>query len=189
MIERRKRWDPEREVRTEFEKEKFDVSDVVGIEPIEYVKARRDKLGDGRDSLHSPRIIRYRNLTFNNKLTKQQLVKISREIVSSWRITIDYVFERYLVYKYMAKPLVVLDLVERRICTTKQMIVKYGESHCQQQASILLRILLKNGQASFKRVTVTSNPYRLGYTKEDREITFKAINIILGDHEKVKKQL
>jgi hypothetical protein len=75
--------------------------------------------------------------------------------------------------------MIILDLLEKKICTTKGILEEYGERFCQQQASILMRLLKKHKQANFKRVTVTVNPYRIGTSVEDRKITYKAIEHLL----------
>jgi hypothetical protein len=155
---------------------------LVEVVPIEYHRARTENLGHGVISHHSPRIIRYRDLSFDNNLTKQKLDQIVARTKVQKRVLVIQNFDRYLTYQYANKPTIVLDLLERKILTTKTAIETCGERNCQQQASILMRLLQEHGYANFRRLTVTANPERLGYTKEDRDITFKALNRLLGGH-------
>jgi hypothetical protein len=155
---------------------------LVEVVPIEYHKARTDNLGHGAPVHHSPRIIRYRDLNFDNNLTKQKLDQIVARTKMQRRVLVTQSFDRYLTYQYANKPAIVLDLLERKILTTKTAIETCGERSCQQQASILMRLLKEHGHANFKRVTVTANPDRIGHTKEDREITFKALHSLLGEN-------
>ena len=151
--------------------------DLVEVIPIEYCNARKDKK---TQSVHSPRIIRYRDLSFNPHLTQKQLEKIIRETKMKEKASAHNNPDRYLFYQYGNMPMIILDLVDRKICTTIGIMKEYGESACQQQASILMRLLRQHGQANFKRVTVTANPYRLGSTKEDRDITYRALESLLN---------
>jgi hypothetical protein len=149
--------------------------DLVGVVPIEFHKAWIDK----KKSVHSPRIMRYRDLSFNPHLTQKQLEEIIKKTKMKKKASVHNNSERYLIYQYGGMPTIILDLFNRKICTKNDIIKKFGESACQQQASILLRLLKQHHHANFKRVTVTVNPYRLGMTKEDRDISYKAIESLL----------
>ncbi len=150
--------------------------DLVEVVPIEYHKARIDKK---TRSVHSPRIIRYRHLSFNPHLTLKELEEIIKKTKMKKKVSVHNNPDRFLFYQYVGMPTIILDLVDRKICSTKDIIKKFGESACQQQASILMRLLKQHRHANFKRVTVTANPYRLGMTKEDRDISYKAIESLL----------
>ena len=89
--------------------------------------------------------------------------------------------DRFIRYQYDGKPLIILDLLDRTIKTTKGTLDFYGERACQQQASILLRLLRSHKYAHFKQVSITVNPNRIGKTAKDREITFKAIKYLFND--------
>jgi histidinol phosphatase-like PHP family hydrolase len=155
---------------------------LVEVVPIEYHKARIDELGYGVTSHHNPRIIRYRDFSFDPHLTKEKLEQIVAKTHMKRRVLVIQHFDRFLSYQYANKPTIILDLLEGKVFTTKRAVDIHGESKCQQQASILMRLLKQHGHAMFRRVTVTANPYRIGYTKEDRDITFKALHRLLGDN-------
>jgi hypothetical protein len=160
------------------------IEDIVPIEPIEYQRARVEKKFYPLNyTIHNPRIIRYRDFSFNINLTETILTKIVTKTNMSKNVKVNCFKDRYLFYRYSDKPAIILDLVERKVCTSKKMIKEYGESVCQQQASILMRLLKQHGHASFRRVTVTANPDRIGSTKEDREITFKALQKLMEDYD------
>jgi hypothetical protein len=170
--------------------------DFVEIVPIEYHRARKEYSGHpnycGRPArypsmrVHSPRIIRYRDISFNPNLTRKDLEKVVSETNMQEKAYVDNNPDRYLFYRYGNRPLVIFDRLEKKICTTAGELKKFGERACQQQGSILLRLLKEHGHANFKRVTITANPWRIGYTKEDREITFRALHYLFGDNTKKK---
>lgn len=158
--------------------------ELVEVAPIEYHRGYREQ--DDRyqiDRWHNPRIIRYRDLSFNPRLTQKELETIVAKTRMKKEVSVNSEQDRYIFYKYGKKPMIILDLVERKICTTNEALKENGERTCQQQASILMRLLMRYGHARFSRVTVTANPYRMGKTKEDRDITFQALHYLFGDYE------
>lgn len=163
--------------------------DLVEVVPIEYQKGRREVQAGRMVTWHNPRIIRYRELSFNPHLNQKDLEKIIAKTKMKKKASAQKNSDRYLFYQYGKKPMIILDLVERIICTTKEILEEHGERACQQQASILMRLLKEHGHANFNRVTVTANPYRIGRTKDDRDITFKALHYLFGDYEKEKVEL
>ena len=59
-----------------------------------------------------------------------------------------------------------------KVKTTKGTIEHFGLEQCEQQASIVLKILQKYGYANFKRITLST--WRLGDTREERERNIQA---------------
>jgi hypothetical protein len=165
---------------------KNSVIELVDVEPVEYHNARKDfrenPVFNSHCRIHNARIIRYRNLSFSPNLTQKDIEFVIEHTRMKKRASVHNNPDRYLFYQYGdSKPLIILDMLERKICTTKGKLKEYGERICQQQASIVLRLLKKYKFANFKRVSVTANPWRIGRTKEDREITFKALNRLFGE--------
>jgi hypothetical protein len=161
--------------------------DLVELVPIEYHKGRHEVQASGMVTWHNPRIIRYRDISFNSRLTQKDLEKIIGKTNVRKKVSVKKNRNRYLLYQYGNKPTIILDVVKRKIFTTKETLEKHGESTCQQQASILMRLLKEHKHVSFRRVSVTANPDRIGYTNEDRDITFNALHHLFGDYSRKEK--
>jgi hypothetical protein len=154
---------------------------LVEITPIEYQAARIEFRRTTRTTTrHNPRVIRYRDFRLDYQLSKGKLEEIITKIRISRSVSISG-DERYINYRYTGKPVVIIDRIAEKLLTTTEDLEKYGERACQQSCSILMRILQKHRYASFKRISVTVDQYRMGKTKEDREITFRAIEYLVGN--------
>lgn len=147
--------------------------DLVIIEPIEY----RLRMGKYRN----PRIIRYRSLGFSPNLTQAILNRIIEQTKLKKKTSALQNPDRYLFYEYGNQPIIVLDLLERTINTTTGTLKHWGMRKCQQQASILLRLLRKHHQAYFIQRSITCDPGDMGRTAEDREVTFQALHDLFND--------
>ena len=141
------------------------------IEPIEY-QIRKEK---GRN----PRIIRYRNLSFSLHLTQEIMNRIIKATKMKKNAVALNSGDQFVIYQYEGKPPVILDLLNQRVSTTKKALRQFGMRVCQQQASIVMRLLKKHGYAKFRRISVTVNTYRIGKNREDRKLTYKAIEDLL----------
>ena len=146
---------------------------LIEIEPVEY----QYKLPGNRN----PRILRYRGLSFSQNITQTILRRIISRTKMKKKASAQQNPDRYIFYEYDRKPQIILDLLNRSIHVTEGTLKKHGMRACQQQASILLRLLKRYGYANFRRISVTANPYRIGRTSEDREITFQALKRLFND--------
>jgi len=133
-----------------------DKIDLVKIEPIEY-----------RPSDKYPRIIWYRNLSFDKDLTQRKLDIIKKKLILQRNISISCNPNQFLMWQYEGGPMIILDLKEGTINTTKGTVEHFGIGTCQQAASTLLRILRKYRHAKFKQVGIST--YRIGETPQRRK--------------------
>lgn len=122
----------------------------------------------------SPRIIRFRNIKYSKRLDQDKLERIVREIHTRRRVKINRDAKHHLFWLYADQPLIILNLINNKIGTTEKTLKFYGKRKCQIQASIVLKVLKKYGLVSFRRVSLTVNPGRIGHTRKDRQITYNA---------------
>jgi hypothetical protein len=122
----------------------------------------------------SPRIIRFRNIKYSKRLDPDKLERIVREIHTRRRVKIDRDSKHHLFWLYANQPLIILDLISNKIGTTEKTLKFYRNRKCQIQASIVLKVLKRYGLVSFRRVSLTVNPGRIGHTRKDRQITYNA---------------
>jgi hypothetical protein len=179
----------------------------VEIMPIEYCFVRQQKveatepMPDGTTALigishirKNPRLQIYWGYTFSPNLTQEIFDRIVRDFENKDKIKIQNNPDRFIVYQFAGKPKIYLDKLTKRIYVTRGTLNHYSKQHCQQQASYVLRILKGTGKqretrpayASFKRISVTCNPKRIGRTKEEREIYFEAVMDLFNDKPKVR---
>ena len=149
---------------------------LVKIDPIEY-QYRRSEIRK------SPRILRYRDLSFSPHLTRAILNRIIKNTKMKKKAMAHQNPDRYIFYEYNQKPQIILDMLERTINVSEGTLKKHGLRACQQQASILMRLLKKHRYAHFKRVSITANPSRIGRTREDRAVTFRALKNLFNDEQ------
>ena len=151
---------------------------LVKVEPIEY----HYKMKGNRN----PRIIRYRRLSFSSHITQVVMDRIIQKTKMKKKALAQQDPYQFIFYKYGNKPQIILDLLNETINVSEGTLKKHGMRTCQQQASLLLRLLKEHKYAHFKRISVTANPMRIGKTPEDREITFQAIKRLFNDPMKHK---
>jgi hypothetical protein len=159
-------------------KKKTENLELAEIQPIEYqFKMPKYK---------NPRILRYRGLSFSPNLTQTILNRIIAKTRMKKKASAHQNPDRYIFYQYGQEPQIILDMLEHKIFVTKGTFKRFGERKCQQQASILMRLLKKHDYAHFKRISITLNPSRFGKTPEDREITCRALRYLLNDSASLK---
>jgi hypothetical protein len=74
------------------------IDSLVEVIPIEYNRARTDNLRNCVILHHSPRIIRYRDLTFDNNLTKEKIDLILARTKVRKKVTVIQDFDRFLSF-------------------------------------------------------------------------------------------
>jgi hypothetical protein len=154
-------------------KKKTENLELVEIQPIEYqFKMPKHK---------NPRILRYRELSFTPNLTQAILNRIIAKTRMKKKASAHQNPDRYIFYQYGQEPQIILDMLTRKILVTKGTFEQFGERKCQQQASILMRILKEHGYAHFTRKSVTVNPNKIGKTAEDRKTTYRACKYLFND--------
>jgi len=160
--------------------------ELVEIMPIEYhFKVPKNK---------HPRLQIYWDYSFSPNLTQAIFNRIIKDFKQKDKIKIQNNSDRFIVYQFARKPQIYLDKLTNKICVRRGTLNHYSKQHCQQQGSYVLRILkgtkkqreTRPAYASFKRISVTCNPYRIGRTKEEREIYFEAVMDLFNDKPKVR---
>lgn len=144
---------------------------LIEIEPVEY----QIKVGPRRN----PRIIRYRKREpYLRKVTLEILKEIIDETPMQKKVNLKTYSSTKVAYKYGSKPELLFDLETYKIFVTPETFNQHGERSCQQQASILMRLLKKFYCIYFVRKSVTLNPNRIGKTPTDRKITYNAFEYL-----------
>jgi len=160
-------------------------AELVEIMPIEYqFKAPRNK---------HPRLQIYWDYSFSSNLTQAILNRIVKDFKQKDKIKIQNNSDRFVVYQFAGKPQIYLDKLTKKIYVTRGTLNHYSKHHCQQQASYILRILkgtkkqreTRPAYASFKRISVTCNPDRIGRTAKEREMYCEAVRDLFNDKPKV----
>ena len=169
--------------------------ELVEIMPIEYCPEYRifDKRV-GRIVTKNPRLQIYWGYSFSPNLTQAIFDRIVKDFKQKDKIKIQNNSDRFIAYQFAGKPQIYLDKLTNKIYVTRGTLNHYSKQHCQQQGSYVLRILkgtkkqreTRPAYASFKRISVTCNPYRIGRTKEEREIYFEAVMDLFNDKPKVR---
>jgi len=176
---------------------------LVEVMPIEYRQAslqrkiKKMPSGTPKSINHvrkNPRLQIYWDYTFSSNLTQAIFNRIVKDFKQKTKITIQNNPDRFIVYQFTGKPKIYLDKLTKKIYVTRGTLNYYSRQHCQQQASYVLRILkgtkkqreTRPAYASFKRTSVTCNPDRIGRTKEQREIYFKAVADLFNDNSKIR---
>lgn len=147
---------------------------LIKIVPIEYQKTTKYK-----DRRHYPRIIIFTDIKLNPNLTQEKFDEILSKVPLKKKARGIANPKHYIFYNYGNEPMVILDLVTGEVFTTKTIIEYYGITKPQIQASIILKILKRFNQASFKRKVLST--YRLGTDKEAIEQIFNAYIRLIGE--------
>lgn len=141
------------------------------IKPIEY-----------RPSMKYPQIVWYRDLIIDKDLTQKELNAIKKKVHLKKEVTIQNNPSVYLTWQYEDRPQLYLLKEDGKIYVSEGTLKEFGIGQCQQEASILLRILRKYKHASFKQVVLST--YRLGDTPDQRERLLEAFNRLNAPKEK-----
>lgn len=155
------------------EYDKIDESDLVEVVPIEYAGKWYKK--------KPPRIYRYRNIEWHliEHCTQEGLDNMiqsmnKKEPISAKRIG------QFISYRYGNRAEIILDTHSKKLYVTKSTFDRHGERQCQHQASFVMRVL-KYHFVLFKRIQFELDPYRVGKTPEDRQISINAIKHLFND--------
>ena len=170
-------------------------TELVEIMPIEYsfMPTYFSKRA-GRRKTKNPRLQIPWDYTFSQHLTQEIFNKLVANFEHKSKIHIQSDSDRFIVYQYEGKPKIYLDKLTNKMLVTRGTMNHYSKQHCQQQASFILRILKgskkdrlrRPAYASFKRISVTCDPYRIGRTKEERQIYFEAVMDLFNDKPKAR---
>ena len=157
----------------------------IEIMPIEYhLKVQRKR---------HPRLQIYWDYSFSSKLTQSIMDRVVRQTNMKKRVSVQNNPDQFILWKYPGKPQICLDKLLRKVFVSRETLEHFGRKSCQQQASLVLRILKGTkkhavGLANFKRISATFNPYRIGRTAKEREITFQAVHDLFNDKLKSKEE-
>jgi hypothetical protein len=156
---------------------------LVEIMPIEYHKARlqldRKK---GKVLRKAPRLLIYWDFTVDPGLSQEKMEKMIHDVHMKKKAVVLENPDERIEYKYDREPnIIFLKKYPNKVFTTKAILDEYGEGKCQQQASIVMRMLRKYGYATFKQTSATFDPKRVGRTPEERKIVVKAMKNLFGD--------
>lgn len=152
------------------------------IMPIEYhLKVPKKK---------NPRLQIYWDYSFSPNLSQNVMDWIVQHTRKKKRVSVQ-VLDELVLWHYPGKPQICLNKLTRKVFVSKKTLKQFGRKSCQQQASLVLRILKGTkkhpiGLANFKRISATFNPYRIGKTAKEREITFQAAHDLFNDRLKDK---
>jgi len=122
-----------------------------------------------------PRLITYFGFKFSKRLTQEIIKAIIEDLETEKEVTVVQNPNGLLVWQYEGKPLIAIDKNNNRIFTTQGAINYYGIDDCQKQAAYVLQILRKYGFAKFTGYVIKYEPYRLGGTPKERELTRQAL--------------
>lgn len=164
---------------------------LVEVMPIEYTHKRR--FYDRRLRRYvakNPRLQISWGYTFSPNLTQEILNTLVANFEHKDKINIQSNSDRFVIYHFERKPKIYLDKVANKMYVTRRTMKRYSRQHCQQQASLVLRILKgsekdrrrRPAYANFKRISVTCNPKRIGRTREERQIYFEAVIDLFNDN-------
>jgi hypothetical protein len=160
--------------------------ELIEIMPIEYHR----KVPKHRH----PRLQIYWDYSFSPNLTKAIVEGVVRKLKNKERISIQSNSDRYILWRYGTnKPQICLDNLNGKVCVSTGTLKRYSLKSCQHQASLVLRILKGTkkhpiGLANFRRISATFDPYRIGRTAKEREITFQAAHDLFNDRFKGKEE-
>jgi hypothetical protein len=141
---------------------------LVKIIPIEYQKHNK-----------YPRIVIFNNVKVNPDLTQQQFDEILQKANLKKKARGICNPHHYIFYNYSDEPMVVIDVETGEVFTTKTIIEYYGIRKAQIQASIILKILKRFGQAKFTRRILST--YRLGKDPETiKQIVEAYMDLVSG---------
>jgi hypothetical protein len=165
---------------------------LVEVMPIEYCP--RHRVFD-RSRLKvrtkNPRLQIYWGYSLLPNLTEEIVKVIISHLKHKKYISIEPQPDGSIVWCYSGKPPIYLSRPEGKVFVSRGTLKRFGRKSCQQQASEVLRILKGTKKqpwhyASFKRISVTCDPERIGRTKEDRQIYFEAVMDLFNDKPKVR---
>jgi len=152
-------------------------AELVEIMPIEYhLKARKKR---------HPRLQIYWDYSFSSSLTQDNMDWIMKHTRMKKRVSVQ-VLDELVLWQHPGKPQICLNKLLRKAFVSRETLEHFGRKSCQQQASLVLRILKGTkkhpvGLANFKRISATFNPYRVGRTAKERKITFQAAHDLFND--------
>jgi hypothetical protein len=147
---------------------------LVKIEPIEYQR----KMPKGKHS----RILTYWGFSFSPHITQNDLDRIVRMLRTKQKVAALNNPDELIFWQYSGAPLIILNKLRQSIFTIEKDFKRFAERTCQQQASLVLRVLKKHGLAQFRRNSLTVNPKKFGRNSGEREQTFQAIRYLVQRH-------
>jgi len=128
-----------------------------------------------------PRLITYFGFKFSPRLTQETIKAIVDDLETEKEVTVMQNPNGLLVWQYEGKPLIAIDKNSNRIFTVQEAINYYGIDDCQKQAAYVLQILRKYGFTKFTGYVIKYEPYRLGRTPKERELTRQALERLAKD--------
>jgi hypothetical protein len=114
-----------------------------------------------------PRIVIPVEIEFNENLTQEQMDFIAKNIKLKKEFKAISNPDNFIFCQYGEEPLIILDLNDNQILTTRTVIEHYGIKRVQQQASIILNYLKKYGLVKFRTRTISM--HKLGTIEEMKE--------------------
>jgi hypothetical protein len=147
------------------------MKELVKITPIEF------QLRTAEKGKH-PRIIVYRNIQFSRRLDQDILNKVTHHLVTQEKIETG-VSESFLTWYYFGKPEMWIDTINNELLAIPSIGFRFANyEYCQQQATILLKVLKKFYLARYRTCSITYNPDKMGRTSEELEESLKVIRYI-----------
>ena len=128
-----------------------------------------------------PRLITYFGFKFSKRLTQEVIEAIIEDLETEKEVSVMQNPNGLLVWQYEGKPPIAIDKNNNRIFTTQRAINYYGIDDCQKQAAYVLQILRKYGFAKFTGFIIKYEPYLLGRTPQERELTRQALERLAKD--------
>ena len=166
---------------------------LVEVMPVEYCPSYYvfDKR-IGKRVVKNPRLQIYWCYSFSGNLTKKMLEERISLFKNKKGISIKEISDRYILWQYVDKPQIWLDRAKEKVYVSKETLKVFGRKQCRQQASLVLRILKGTFRdtehyATFRRISVTCNPNRIGCTKGEREIYFQAVRELFSRRRVIKR--
>jgi hypothetical protein len=114
-----------------------------------------------------PRIVIPVEIEFSEDLTQEEMDFIAKNIKLKKEFKAISNPDNFIFCQYGEEPLIILDLNDNQILTTRTVIEHYGIKRVQQQASIILNYLKKYGLVKFRTRTISM--HKLGTIEEMKE--------------------
>jgi hypothetical protein len=140
-------------------------SEFIEIQPFEY------QLMKGR----YPRIVTYFGFKLSPALTQEVIENIIRDLQTQKKISVGTNPNGMLMWEYKGKPPIALNKTENKVYTTHEALNRFGMENCQEQAACVLQVIRKYGYAKFTQFVIRFQPHRFGRTKEERALTYEAL--------------
>lgn len=143
---------------------------LVKIEPIEF------QLRTAEKGKH-PRVIFYKNIQFSHRLDQDTLNKVTHHLDTQEEIETG-VSESFLTWYYSGRPEIWIDTINNELFAFPSIFAHSDYGYCQQQATILLKVLKKFHLARYRTCSITYNPDKMGRTSEELEEALEAIRYL-----------